>query len=82
MLVEGRVSTIIPVHNWPALLHEAVASALAQTCRPIEIIIVDETGPEGEALGATHPEVRAIHGQNGGPGAGRETGRLAAFERQ
>ena len=83
MLVEGLVSTIIPVHNRPALLREAVASVLAQTYRPIEIIIVDdgstdETGREAEALAEAHSEVRAIHRQNGGPGAARETGRLAA----
>ena len=83
MLVEGLVSTIIPVHNRPALLREAVASVLAQTYRPIEIIIVDdgstdETGREAEALAISHPEVRAIHRENGGPGAARETGRLAA----
>ena len=79
MLVEGRVSTIIPVHNWPALLHEAVASVLAQTYRPVEIIIVDdgstgEMGREAEALAATHPEVRAIHRENGRPGAARRVG--------
>ena len=83
MLVEGLVSTIIPVHNRPALLREAVASVLAQTYRPIEIIIVndgstDETGSEAEALASSHPEVRTIHRKNGGPGAARETGRLAA----
>jgi glycosyltransferase involved in cell wall biosynthesis len=83
MLVEGLVSTIIPVHNRPALLREAVASVLAQTYRPIEIIIVDdgstdETGREAEALAEKYSEVHSIHRQNGGPGAARETGRLAA----
>jgi hypothetical protein len=83
MLAEGLISTIIPAHNRPLLLCEAVASVLAQTYRPVEIIIVDdgstdETGREAEALAEAHPEVRAIHRQNGGPGAARETGRLAA----
>src|SRR5262249_38400237 len=83
MLVEGLVSTIIPVHNRPALLQEAVSSVLAQSYRPIEIIIVDdgsndETGSQADALAGAHPEVRAIHRKNGGPGAARETGRLAA----
>ncbi len=83
MLVEGLVSTIIPVHNRPALLREAVASVLAQTYRPVEIIVVDdgstdETGREAEDLAEAHSEVRTIHRQNGGPGAARETGRLAA----
>ena len=83
MFVEGLVSTIIPVHNRPTLLREAVASVLAQSYRPIEIFIVndgskDETGPIAEALAEAYPEVRAIHRENGGPGAARETGRLAA----
>ena len=82
-LVEGLVSTIIPVHNRPALLREAVVSVLAQTYRPVEILVVDdgstdETGRESEALAESHPEVRSIHRENGGPGAARETGRLAA----
>jgi glycosyltransferase involved in cell wall biosynthesis len=83
MLVEGLVSTIIPVHNRPVLLREAVASVLAQTYPSIEIIVVDDgstdqTGHEADALAKAHPEVRAIHRENGGPGAARETGRLAA----
>jgi glycosyltransferase involved in cell wall biosynthesis len=83
MLVEGLVSTIIPVHNRPALLREAVGSVLAQTYRPIEIIIVDdgstdETGREAEALARTHSEVRTTHRENSGPGAAREAGRLIA----
>ena len=83
MFVEDLVSTIIPVHNRPALLQEAVTSVLAQTYRPIEIIIVndgsnDETGPVAEALAEAYPEVRVIHRENGGAGAARETGRLAA----
>src|SRR4029077_15525036 len=83
MFVEGLVSAIIPVHNRPTQLREAVESVLAQTYRPVEIIIVDdgstdETGREAEALAEAHSEVRVIHRQNGGAGAARETGRLAA----
>jgi glycosyltransferase involved in cell wall biosynthesis len=83
MLVKGLISTIIPVHNRPLLVREAVASVLAQTYRPVEIIIVDdgstdETGREVGALAEAHPEVCAIYRKNGGPGAARETGRLAA----
>jgi glycosyltransferase involved in cell wall biosynthesis len=83
MLVEGLVSTIIPVHNRRRLLREAVASVLAQIYRPIEIIVVDDgstdqTGREAEVLAEAHPEVRVIHRQNGGPGVAREMGRLEA----
>src|SRR5262249_11453528 len=67
----------------PLLLREAVASVLAQTHRPIEIIIIDdgstdETGRQAQALADAHSEVRAIHRENAGPGAARETGRLVA----
>ena len=80
----GLVSTIIPVHNRPALLREAVASVLAQTHRPIEVIIVDdgstdETRAVADSLAAANPaEIRVLRGKNAGPGMAREAGRLAA----
>ena len=81
--MSGLVSTIIPVFNRPTMLHEAVESTLAQTYRPIEVIVVDdgstdETGDVADALAARHSEVRVIHQQNGGPGLAREAGRLLA----
>ncbi|MCA9316047.1 MAG: glycosyltransferase family 2 protein [Planctomycetes bacterium] len=79
------VSTIIPVHNRPNLVMEAVASVLAQTYRPIELIVVDdgstdETPMVLQRLGAQHPEVMRVasHPASRGPGAARETGRRAA----
>ncbi|HEY0160281.1 MAG TPA: glycosyltransferase family A protein [Thermoanaerobaculia bacterium] len=79
----GLVSTIIPVYNRARMLREAVASVLAQTYRPIEIIVVDDgstddTGAVADALAAEHDVVRVIHQQNGGVGSAREAGRLAA----
>ena len=38
-MIENLVSTVIPVYNRAAMLREAVASVLAQTWRPIEILI-------------------------------------------
>lgn len=85
--VAGRssvVSTIIPVHNRPAMLLEAVASVLAQSYRPIEIIIVDDGSTDNTArvvdeLVAQHPgEILAIHQSNTGPGLAREAGRQLA----
>lgn len=84
MIIEGLVSTIIPVFNRADLLSDAVESVLAQTYRPIEILIVDDgstddTGQLVEALAAGNPDVvRAFHVPNGGPGAAREVGRRAA----
>jgi glycosyltransferase involved in cell wall biosynthesis len=78
------VSTVIPVHNRAVLLREAVASILAQTYRPIEIIIVDdgstdETVQVCEELARQHPnEIRVVYQANAGPGLAREAGRRIA----
>lgn len=62
------------------MLREAVASVLAQTWRPIEIVIVDDASTDDTPaviaeLAARHPEVRSIRKPNGGPGLAREAGR-------
>lgn len=83
-MTTGLVSTIIPVHNRAGMLREAVASVLAQTYRPIEIIIVndgstDDTAGVADELAQTNQqEVRVIHQSNIGPGLAREAGRRAA----
>jgi glycosyltransferase involved in cell wall biosynthesis len=83
-MIEGLVSTIIPVHNRASMLREAVESVLGQTYRPIEIIIVDDgstddTGHESDSLRAAYShEIRVIHKSNGGPGLAREAGRQEA----
>jgi hypothetical protein len=76
------VSTIIPVFNRPVQLREAVRSVLAQSYRPLEIIIVDDGSTDQEtfalakSLEALHPGViRAVTKPNGGPGLAREAGR-------
>ena len=80
----GLVTTIIPVHNRASMLVEAVASVLAQTYRPIEVIIVDDASTDDTAavadrLAREHTEVRVIHRDaNGGAGAARESGRAVA----
>lgn len=84
MSPDALVSTIIPVFNRPRLLREAVESVLAQTYRPIEILIVDdgstdETPEVAEAMAAAHPEIiRTFRQENGGPGRAREIGRKQA----
>lgn len=80
-VVEGLVSTVIAVYNRPQLLQEAVASVLAQTYRPIEIIIVDDgstdaTSSVADALALESPGiVSTVRQLNGGPGSAREKGR-------
>jgi glycosyltransferase involved in cell wall biosynthesis len=81
--VPPLASTIIPVFNRPGMVREAVDSVLAQTYRPIEIIVVDDGSTDDtprviEELAARHPEVRGIRKPNGGPGLAREAGRTEA----
>lgn len=83
-MIRGLVSIIIPVHNRPGLLVEAVSSALAQTYRPIEVIVVDdgstdETGEVAKNLARRHAdEIQLVRRSNGGPGSARESGRQTA----
>jgi glycosyltransferase involved in cell wall biosynthesis len=80
----GLVSTILPVHDRPGLLVEAVESVLAQSYRPLEVVIVDddstdETVDVADRLAAEHGDtVIALHVPRGGPGLAREAGRLRA----
>ena len=82
--VRNIVSTIIPVHDRPTLLRDAVESVVRQDYRPLEILIVDdgstdETLATACALAEAHPkEIRVLHQENLGPGLAREAGRVAA----
>jgi len=84
-IVQGLVSTIIPVFNRPDQLPEAVSSALQQNYRPIEIIIVDDGSTDGltseiaQRLAEANPGIiRFATQKNGGPGVAREHGRQLA----
>jgi hypothetical protein len=83
-VIEGLVSTIIPVHNRASLLREAVQSVLSQDWEHIEVVIVDdgstdETPDAAQAMAREHPsQVRHVRQDNRGPGAARECGRLLA----
>ena len=83
-LINSLVSTIIPVYNRPQMLREAVASVLAQTHRPIEVIVVDDgstdnTPQVAEELAREHlNEVFFVRQKNSGVGPAREAGRQLA----
>ena len=81
MMIDGLVSTIIPVYNRPQQLREALASVLTQDYRPIEVIIVDDGSTDGETLQTAQELmasnagiVFAVSQANAGPGAARERG--------
>lgn len=84
VVVGGLVSTIIPVFNRAGMLQQAVASVLAQTWRPIEVIVCDDgstdaTTLSGRALEREHPGVvRYLWNPNRGAGPARESGRAVA----
>jgi len=70
------VSVIIPVYNCELYLAEALESVLAQTYRPIEIIVVDDGSTDGSArvVRDFNSTVRYFRQANSGAGAARNCG--------
>ena len=75
-----RVSVVIPTYNRAELLKLMIQSILAQTLRPLEIIIVDDgsTDHTAEVCASFAPTVRYIRQGNAGVSAARNTGIRAA----
>jgi len=74
------VSVIIPVHNGRKFLGEAVGSALGQTVRPCEVIVVDD-GSADDPLSVVKgfgPALKYLRQARGGPGAARNAGAAGA----
>ncbi len=74
------VSCIVPVFNGERYLAEALDSILAQTWRPLEVIVVDDGSTDGSAavVAKYGAEVSYIHQANAGPAAARNRGLDAA----
>jgi len=80
----GLASIIIPTFNRGELLKETLDSAVGQTYRPVEIIVVDDGSTDhtaalieqwrGELPGDPGLSVRYIHQENGGVGSARNHG--------
>jgi glycosyltransferase involved in cell wall biosynthesis len=70
------VSVIIPAYNCERYLAEAISSVLAQTYRPIEILVVDDGSTDGTADVAHRFEntVEYHRQPHRGPGAARNAG--------
>jgi CDP-glycerol glycerophosphotransferase len=68
------VTVVVPVFNDP-LVEQAIASALNQTLRSVEVVVVDHGSTDGtgrliDGIAARNPRVRALHlpDNEGGPG--------------
>jgi glycosyltransferase involved in cell wall biosynthesis len=75
------VSCIVPVFNGEPYLRETLDSILAQTHRPLELIVVDDGSTDGSAdIIATYGEhIRCHRQENSGPAAARNRGFQAAL---
>ena len=73
---KSKISVIIPVHNGERYLAEAIDSVLAQTCLPLEIIVVDDGSTDNSAQIARSyaPRINYHYQTKRGAGAARNTG--------
>src|SRR5437868_1326235 len=72
----GVVSVVIPAYNAAQWIEETIATVLAQTYRPLDVIVVDD-GSMDETRSAVKKfddQIRYIHQPNSGVGAARNTG--------
>jgi glycosyltransferase involved in cell wall biosynthesis len=78
------ISVIITAYNVARFIREAVDSALAQTRRDIEVIVVDDGSTDGSAdllCDLDDPRLRVVRESHGGSAAARNAGlRLASGE--
>jgi hypothetical protein len=80
---EAMLTVVVPVYNVRPWLPACVDSLLAQTCREMEILLVDdgstdESGALCDAYARENPSVRVVHQANAGLSGARNTGILAA----
>lgn len=73
------ITVVIPVYNVEAYLDECVSSVVHQTCRNLEILLVDDgaadaSGKMCDLWAERDPRIRVIHKENGGLSDARNAG--------
>lgn len=79
MMIINRVSIIIPVFNVSSYIVEALNSAIHQTYKNLEIIVIDDGSTDGsericDEYAKSDTRVKVIHQENMGLSAARNTG--------
>lgn len=83
---EIKVSIVIPVYKVEAYLRRCVDSAVSQTLKEIEVILVDDGSPDScpaicDEYAASDKHIHVIHKENGGLASARNAGmRIAKGE--
>lgn len=77
-LGEDLVSIVIPCYKQAQYLGEAIESALNQTYKNIEVIVVNDGSPDNTSEVAKRYPVRLIEKENGGVSSARNAGIKAA----
>ncbi len=80
MTTAPLISCIIPVYNHELYVGETIESVLAQTYRPLEVIVVDDGSTDGTAavVAGFGDRVRYVYQNNAGPSVARNTGAALA----
>lgn len=79
-MISPLVSVIIPTYNRAETVRRSIDSALEQTYRPIEVIVVDDGSIDAtrEVLESYGQRIHPVYQENGGPSVARNTGAAAA----
>lgn len=68
------ITAVMPAFNAAEFIAESIASLLAQTEPPVEVIVVDDGSKDDTASVAERAGARVIRQANGGPAAARNAG--------
>lgn len=80
---EKMISVIVTAYNIEEFLPRCLDSLLAQTYKPLEIILVDDGSEDNTPLicdryEESHENIKVLHRENGGPSAARNSGLVLA----